>query len=89
MAGKDQPEVIQTAYAMMAENPELEFEDALRSILSRGAVAATDPELAEIQMMQSIPGLEDTAEFLLQQYYLSRLSPEALSRVESAATEIE
>ena len=89
MAGKDQPEVIQTAYAMMAENPELEFEDALRSILSRGAVAATDPELAEIQMMQSIPGLEDTAEFLLQQYYLTRLSPEALSRVESAATEIE
>ena len=89
MAGKDQPELIQTAYAMMAENPELKFEDALRSVISRGQFGATDPELAEIEMMQRIPGLEDTAEFLLQQYYLSRLSPEALSRVESAATEIE
>jgi hypothetical protein len=89
MAGKDEPELIQTAYAMMAENPELKFEDALRSVLSRGAVGAVDPELQEIQMMQSIPGLEETAEFLLQQYYLTRLSPEALSRVSEAATEIE
>ena len=89
MAGKDEPELIQTAYTMMAENPELKFEDALRSVLSRGAVGAVDPELQEIQMMQSIPGLAEQAEFLLQQYYLTRLSPEALARVSEAATEIE
>ena len=89
MAGKDEPELIQTAYAMMAENPELKFEDALRSVLSRGAVGAVDPELQEIQNMMNIPGLAEHAEFLLQQYYLSRLSPEALARVSEAATVIE
>ena len=89
MAGKDQPELIQTAYAMMAENPELKFEDALRSVLSRGAYAAVDPVLQEIQTLKGIPHMQEHAEFLEQQYYLSKLSPEALERVSEAATVIE
>ena len=88
MAGKDQPELIQTAYAMMAENPELEFEDALRSVLSRGAVEVMDPELKEIQLIQQIPGMEEYAEFLMQNYALSKLSPEALEALPDV-TEIE
>ena len=89
MAGKDEPEVIQTAYAMMAENPELEFEDALRSILSRGQFAAVDPVLEEIQMLKQIPSMVDHAQFVEQQYYLSKLSPEALATVKESATLIE
>jgi hypothetical protein len=88
MAGKDQPELIQTAYAMMAENPELKFEDALRSVLSRGAVEAVDPQLKEIQLIQQIPGMEEYAEFLMQNYALSKLSPEALEALPDV-TEIE
>ena len=88
MAGKDEPELIQTAYAMMAENPELEFEDALRSVLSRGAVEVMDPELKEIQLIQQIPGMEEYAEFLMQNYALSKLSPEALEALPDV-TEIE
>ena len=89
MAGKDEPELIQTAYAMMAENPELKFEDALRSVLSRGAYAAVDPVLEEIQTLKGIPHMKEYAEFLEQQHYLSKLSPEALATVKESATLIE